>query len=120
MESIKDRAREQSPSLEEPGIQYTNRSLMYHYGTSHYKADHRNTTGYVFPGVSLGYRIPLKLFRRNTQLKLSVFASNILLFSKYKGVDLETNLTGSSNGFGLDYFYIPGSKSIGMSLNWEF
>ncbi|WP_163216474.1 SusC/RagA family TonB-linked outer membrane protein [Bacteroides sp. 224] len=144
------------------------RNTMNYYGTSQYSADHRNTTGYVFPGVSLydgsvndipvnfngdyinqnrwtrygeygvgedgiedasyiklreislGYRIPLKLFQRNTQLKLSIFATNILLFSKYKGVDPETNLTGASNGFGLDYFNIPGSKSIGMSLNWEF
>lgn len=70
--------------------------------------------------VSLGYRIPIRLFERRTQLKLSLFATNILLFSRYKGVDPETNLTGSSNGFGLDYFNIPGVHSFGMSLNWEF
>lgn len=70
--------------------------------------------------ISLGYRIPLQLFQRRTQLKLSLFASNILLYSRYKGVDPETNLTGSSNGFGLDYFNIPGVHSFGMSLNWEF
>ncbi len=70
--------------------------------------------------VSLGYRIPIRLFEKRTQLKLSLFATNILLFSKYKGVDPETNLTGSSNGFGLDYFNIPGVHSLGLSLNWEF
>jgi len=70
--------------------------------------------------ISLGYRIPLRLFERRTQMKLSLFATNILLYSKYKGVDPETNLTGSSNGFGLDYFNIPGIHSFGISLNWEF
>ncbi|MDH6307164.1 TonB-linked SusC/RagA family outer membrane protein [Dysgonomonas sp. PFB1-18] len=70
--------------------------------------------------ISLGYRIPLNLLRKRSWLKVSVHATNILLYSKYKGVDPETNLTGSSNGFGLDYFNVPGTRSIGMSLNWEF
>ena len=70
--------------------------------------------------ISLGYYIPISLSQYRTRMKLSVFATNILLFSKYKGVDPETNLTGASNGFGLDYFNIPGVHSFGMSLNWEF
>lgn len=70
--------------------------------------------------ISLGYYIPVSIFHQRTRMKLSVFTTNILLFSKYKGVDPETNLTGSSNGFGLDYFNIPGVHSMGMSLNWEF
>lgn len=70
--------------------------------------------------VTLGYRIPLRLLSRRSWLRVSVFATNILLYSKYKGVDPETNLTGSSNGLGLDYFNVPGTRSIGMSLNWEF
>ena len=70
--------------------------------------------------ISLGYLIPLQLFQRRTQLKLSLFATNILLFSRYKGVDPDTNLTGSSNGYGLDYFNIPGVHTFGLSLNWEF
>ncbi|NDV79285.1 SusC/RagA family TonB-linked outer membrane protein [Dysgonomonas sp. 511] len=70
--------------------------------------------------ISLGYRIPLNLFKHGGQMKVSVFATNILLYSRYKGVDPETNLTGSSNGFGLDYFNVPGARSIGVLLNWEF
>ncbi|NDV59415.1 VIT domain-containing protein [Bacteroides sp. 519] len=70
--------------------------------------------------VSLGYRIPMRLLGTRSQLKLSVFAGNILLYSKYKGVDPETNLTGSSNGYGLDYFNIPGTRNMGLSLSWEF
>lgn len=70
--------------------------------------------------ITLGYRFPLRLFDRTTWFKVSAYATNILLYSKYKGIDPETNLTGSSNGFGLDYFNVPGTRSIGMSLNWEF
>ena len=77
--------------------------------------------GYIkLRSISLGYRIPLQLFQRRTQLRLSLFATNILLYSKYKGVDPETNLTGASNGYGLDYFNIPGVHTFGLSLNWEF
>jgi len=70
--------------------------------------------------ISLGYLLQLRMFDRRTQMRLSIFATNILLYSKYKGVDPETNLTGSSNGFGLDYFNVPGVRSVGLSLNWEF
>jgi len=70
--------------------------------------------------ISLGYRIPLGIFHRRSYLNLSVFATNLLLYSKYKGVDPETNLTGSSNGFGLDYFNVPGVHSMGVSLKWDF
>ena len=70
--------------------------------------------------ISLGYRILIRLFNEKTFMKLSLFATNILLYSKYKGVDPDTNLTGSSNGFGLDYFNIPGVKTFGLSLNWQF
>lgn len=70
--------------------------------------------------ITLGYRIPLHLSSRKSWLKVSVYVANILLYSKYKGIDPETNLTGSSNGFGLDYFNVPGTRSMGLSLNWEF
>lgn len=70
--------------------------------------------------ISLGYLLRLRMFDKRTQMRVSIFATNILLYSKYKGVDPETNLTGSSNGFGLDYFNVPGVSSIGLTLNWEF
>ena len=70
--------------------------------------------------ITLGYNVPLRILQRRTKLMVSVYATNILLYSKYKGIDPETNLTGSSNGFGLDYFNVPGAHNFGMSLNWEF
>ena len=53
-------------------------------------------------------------------LKLSFFVQNILLYTPYKGIDPETNLTGSSNGFGLDYFNLPNVVSYGFSVNFGF
>lgn len=37
---------------------------------------------------------------------------NLWLYTAFKGVDPETNLTGVSNGRGLDYFTNPGTKSF--------
>jgi hypothetical protein len=54
------------------------------------------------------------------QLSLSVFAKNLWLSTPYSGIDPETNLTGNSNGRGLDYFNTPGVKSIGASLKVGF
>jgi len=45
---------------------------------------------------------------------------NLWLSTDYPGIDPETNLTGSSNGFGLDYFNMPNTKSYGASLNLTF
>lgn len=50
------------------------------------------------------------------KMSISLFAHNLWLRTKYPGIDPETNLTGPSNGFGLDYFNMPGVKSFGVSI----
>jgi hypothetical protein len=45
---------------------------------------------------------------------------NLLLWTKYKGVDPETSLTGSGNAQGLDYFNNPGTKTYGVNLKLNF
>jgi outer membrane receptor protein involved in Fe transport len=52
-----------------------------------------------------------------SNLSLTVFANNPVLWTKYKGVDPETSLAGPVNGQGLDYFNNPGTKSYGVRLN---
>jgi len=49
-------------------------------------------------------------------LSITVFANNIILHTKYTGVDPETSLLGSGNGQGLDYFNNPGIKTIGFRV----
>ena len=52
---------------------------------------------------------------------LSVTGRNLLLYTPYTGVDPETSLVGSSsNGQGLDYFQMPGVKSVSVGLNLTF
>jgi hypothetical protein len=54
-------------------------------------------------------------------LNVSVYARNPVLWTKYTGIDPETNLTGGGNsGFGLDYFNMPNTKSYGASLRITF
>lgn len=68
--------------------------------------------------VSLTYALPQSLTRKTfNSLSLTVFANNIILHTKYTGVDPETSLAGPANGQGLEYFNNPGVKSIGVRLN---
>jgi len=54
------------------------------------------------------------------RMTCSVFANNLLLITNYPGIDPETNLTGNSTGFGLDYYNNPSSRTFGVSLNITF
>jgi len=44
---------------------------------------------------------------------------NLALWTKFDGVDPETNLTGVSNGRGLDYFNNPGTKSYLFNIKFN-
>lgn len=69
--------------------------------------------------ISLGYELPKTILQKShfTNVSLTVFANNPVLWTKYKGVDPETSLAGPANGQGLDYFNNPGTKSYGIRLN---
>ncbi|WP_299711808.1 SusC/RagA family TonB-linked outer membrane protein [uncultured Tenacibaculum sp.] len=51
---------------------------------------------------------------------VTVSGRNLWLDTDYPGIDPETNLSGDSNGFGLDYFNQPNNKSYSLSLNISF
>ncbi|WP_369680366.1 SusC/RagA family TonB-linked outer membrane protein [Winogradskyella luteola] len=72
--------------------------------------------------VTLSYRFPDSLlddiFLEN--VTLSVFGRNLWLSTDYPGVDPETNLTGDTNGIGLDYFNQPNTKSYGLEVKLNF
>jgi len=48
---------------------------------------------------------------------IGIYADNLWLSTNYPGIDPETNLTGNSNGFGLDYFNNPSTRTVGISIN---
>ena len=69
--------------------------------------------------VSLSYDIPVKK-RVMQSLQIYVTGKNLLLYTPYTGIDPETNLQGSSNGQGMDYFNNPGTKSYLAGIKVTF
>ena len=69
--------------------------------------------------ISLGYELPKKWLDHAhfSNVSVTIFTNNPVLWTKYSGVDPETSLAGPSNGQGLDYFNNPGTKSYGIRLN---
>ena len=71
--------------------------------------------------VTLTYNLS-KLLKKTFIRNLSVYftGTNLLVFTKYKGVDPETSLAGSDNAQGIDYFNMPGTKSYTLGLTLAF
>jgi TonB-linked SusC/RagA family outer membrane protein len=68
--------------------------------------------------VKLTYAIPEGSLSslRIKKASVSLVSTNLFLLTRYSGVDPDTNLTGNTNGRGLDYFNLPGTRSYGMIL----
>lgn len=67
--------------------------------------------------VTLSYTLPKqRVLGLRTDATLALYANNLLLFTHYTGIDPETNLRGTSNDMGWDYFNMPHTKSYGVSL----
>jgi hypothetical protein len=53
-------------------------------------------------------------------LEIYFTGTNLWLTTPYKGIDPETNLLGTSNVQGLDYFNMPGTRSYTLGLIMAF
>lgn len=72
--------------------------------------------------VTISYVLPKSIFAK-TMIKGSEFfatGKNLWLNTKYTGIDPETNLEGSSNAQGMDYFNMPGTKSYTFGIKLSF
>ncbi len=70
--------------------------------------------------ISLGYNYHgLSEYGIET-LNLSLSARNLMTISKYNGFDPEVNTFGNSEGRGMDYFTLPQSKSLRISLSLTY
>lgn len=80
--------------------------------------------GYVrLKQIKLGYNLSNDWLHSTTGLSsvdLSVTGNNLLLFTDYDGIDPATNLTGPSNGRGLDYFNNPNTRSFIFTLRVNY
>lgn len=120
---------------------YSFRGALHDYGAGAVALDeswYRNTGGgFNGPGdqfvehisytrireATLTYSLSSAGFRDHTKLQsidFSFTGRNLFLFTNYKGVDPETNLTGVSNGRGLDYFNNPSTKSFIFTLKINY
>lgn len=73
--------------------------------------------------ISLGFSVNSAQFRAKTRLQsidFSVTGRNLQLWTKYTGIDPETNLTGPSRGRGLDYFNNPNTRSVIFTLRVNY
>ncbi|WP_026707023.1 SusC/RagA family TonB-linked outer membrane protein [Flavobacterium frigidarium] len=75
--------------------------------------------------ATVAYRLPSSSFLEKAGVEAMTFSltgRNLWLWTEDKtlGQDPETNLTGGSNGRGLQYFNSPNTKSIIFSLNVKF
>ena len=69
-----------------------------------------------FENLSLGYKFNTTQWKHIGQLRLSLVANNLALFTKYSGLDPELSTSGS-NGFGGDYGIYPRTSSVAIGLN---
>jgi len=73
--------------------------------------------------VSLGYTLSNEWLTSSTGLrsvKFSVTGNNLWISTNYDGIDPSTNLTGPSNGRGLDYFNNPNTRSVVFTLRVNY
>jgi TonB-linked SusC/RagA family outer membrane protein len=71
--------------------------------------------------LTLSYSLT-KLLKKTFIKGLEVYftGTNLWLDTPYKGIDPETNLLGTSNAQGMDYFNMPGTKSYTLGLQLAF
>ncbi|MCP4975550.1 MAG: SusC/RagA family TonB-linked outer membrane protein [Maribacter sp.] len=73
--------------------------------------------------LSLGYTLNSEEFRKKTKLSSIDFTftgRNLALWSDVVGVDPEINQSGVANGFGIDYFTNPTTKSFVFSIKLNY
>lgn len=72
--------------------------------------------------ASLSYSLPSNLLDTTflTGGSVTLAARNLFVITDYPGIDPETNLTGASNGVGLDYFNQPNTKSYAVTVKVNF
>ncbi|HNP20304.1 MAG TPA: SusC/RagA family TonB-linked outer membrane protein [Fulvivirga sp.] len=72
------------------------------------------TLSYNFGGLDALTKVGIK------KASLSLTGRNLFIWTDYTGIDPDTNLSGASNGFGLDYFNNPSTRSYIVTLNVTF
>lgn len=72
--------------------------------------------------ITLSYTVNRNLLKNTPIRNLDVYFTgrNLWLKTPYSGIDPETSLLGASNGQGIDYFNMPGTKAMTFGLRIGF
>ena len=72
--------------------------------------------------LSVGYSIPAAILEPIGlgSASITLTGRNLWLQTEFPGIDPETNLTGASNGYGLEYFNMPNARSFNATINLTF
>jgi hypothetical protein len=98
--------------------QYTGDLL--HYGPASVGEEHIEDASWIrLNEVSLSYKTYPVLNGAKKELGFSFVAKNLLLVTRYSGVDPGTSLYGYSNGTGLDLFNAPSLKSYSFLVTFK-
>ena len=92
------------------------------YGFGYSEMEIYDTSWIRLRELTLGYSLPKSLLSGTFLggVDITLTGRNLWLNTDYPGIDPETNLTGSSNGFGLDYFNMPNTKSYSATVKLTF
>jgi hypothetical protein len=72
--------------------------------------------------LGFSYNMPAKWLSKTAfkGINVGINSRNLFLWTKYTGIDPETNLSGVSNSLGRDYFNMPNTQSVEISLQLSF
>lgn len=73
--------------------------------------------------LTFGYSLNSKSFKKKTKLASMTFTltgRNLAIWTDILGIDPQTNQTGVGNGFGIDYFTNPASKTYLFTLQIKY
>lgn len=72
-----------------------------------------------FDNLTFGYRFDTQKLKYISNMRLSLTATNLMLFTRYTGLDPELNVNGA-NGFGSDGGIYPRTTSVAVGLSVIF
>lgn len=72
-----------------------------------------------FDNLTFGYRFDTQKLKYISNMRLSLTATNLMLFTRYTGLDPELNVNGA-NGFGSDGGIYPRTTSVSVGLSVIF
>ncbi len=78
----------------------------------------QNASQIKIHNISIAYAKPCK--KHIQQYSIGVYAHNLIVWSGYNGVDTDQLMLNQTNSQGLDFFNIPVTRSIGLTLNVKY